>query len=85
MPAGGPARYHGRIPIQERTMISMQVKGMSCGHCVKAVTAAIHEVDPAARVSVTLAEGRVDVDTSADAARVSQAIREAGYEVPASA
>ena len=66
-------------------MISMQVKGMSCGHCVKAVTAAIHELDPTARVSVTLAEGRVEVDTRADPARVSQAIREAGSEVPAAA
>jgi copper chaperone len=72
-------------PSKERSMISMQVKGMSCGHCVKAVTAAIHELDPTARVSVTLAEGRVEIETRADPARVSQAIREAGYEVPAAA
>jgi copper chaperone len=64
-------------------MISFQVKGMSCGHCVKAVTEAVRSVDPAATVAVTLAQSRVDIDSAADVARLRAAIIEAGYEVPA--
>ena len=64
-------------------MISFEVKGMSCGHCVKAVTEAVRAVDPAARVSVDLARARVDVESNADAVRLRAAIVDAGYEVPA--
>jgi copper chaperone len=64
-------------------MISLPVKGMSCGHCVKAVTEAIHAVDPAATVAVSLAQARVEITSSADPARLREAIVEAGYEVPA--
>lgn len=62
-------------------MISLEVKGMSCNHCVKSVTKAVQGVDPAAQVRIALAEGRVDIDSAADAARLQQAIQEAGYEV----
>ena len=62
-------------------MISLQVKGMSCGHCARAVTEAIHEVDPAAQVEVDLPTGRVQVQSQADTARLSAAVSEAGYEV----
>jgi copper chaperone len=64
-------------------MISFQVKGMTCGHCVKAVTEAVRSVDPAATVAVTLAQSRVDIDSVAEVARLRAAIVEAGYEVPA--
>ena len=64
-------------------MISFEVKGMSCGHCVKAVTEALRSVDPAAQVAVDLARARVEVESKADAARLREAIVEAGYEVPA--
>jgi copper chaperone len=53
---------------------------MSCGHCVKAVTTSIHEVDPAAKVDVDLATGRVDVDSSRPADAIAKAIVDAGYE-----
>ena len=62
-------------------MLSLQVKGMTCNHCVMAVTRAVHEVDAAAAVKVDLPSGRVDVDTQAPAAKVAEAIVEAGYEV----
>jgi copper chaperone len=64
-------------------VISFEVKGMSCGHCVKAVTEALRSVDPAAQVAVDLARARVEVESKADAARLREAIVEAGYEVPA--
>ena len=43
---------------------------MSCGHCVNAVTRALHALDPAAQVRVDLAKGEVEASGtfSADAA-----------------
>ncbi|WP_176057822.1 heavy-metal-associated domain-containing protein [Paraburkholderia sp. BCC1876] len=64
--------------------IEFQVEGMSCQHCVAAVTNAIREHDEAAQVQVDLASGRVVVESaqsaqSADALK--GAIDEAGYTV----
>ncbi len=58
-----------------------QVSGMSCGHCVRAVTEAVHEVDSAAAMQVDLAGHAVMVQSEADRARLGAAIADAGYEV----
>ncbi|MEI7443850.1 MAG: cation transporter [Burkholderiales bacterium] len=57
------------------------VQGMTCAHCVKAVTRAVQAVDPAARVEVDLPTGRVAVDSGADRERLAAAIRDEGYTV----
>ena len=57
------------------------VQGMTCAHCVRAVTEAVRRLDPAARVEVDLPAGRVAVDTTAPRERVAAAIREEGYAV----
>jgi len=57
------------------------VKGMSCQHCVKAVTRAIQEKDPQAGVEVALPEGKVSVSTALDRNTVAALITEEGYEV----
>ena len=62
-------------------MQQFKVSGMSCGHCVRAVTQAIQALDQAARVEVDLAAGRVSVESVLDAAQIQAAIREQGYEV----
>lgn len=59
------------------------VSGMSCGHCVRAVTEAVQGVDPAAKVAVDLPAGLVTVDGAADRNRLASAITDAGYEVAA--
>ncbi len=61
-------------------MIDFNLPAMSCGHCVTAVTEAIHSVDPAARVEVNLDTKLVKVESTEDKARLSQALVEAGYE-----
>ncbi|MCI3205388.1 MULTISPECIES: heavy-metal-associated domain-containing protein [Pandoraea] len=61
--------------------MQVQVEGMSCGHCVKAVTRAITELDADAKVNVDLGAGRVDVQSDLSPAEVSAAITEAGYTV----
>lgn len=61
-------------------MALFKVKGITCGHCVKAVETAVREAAPQAAVTVDLAAGTVRTDGIApDAART--AIVEAGYEV----
>jgi copper chaperone len=62
-------------------MLTLEVKGMTCGHCAHAVTRALKEVDPKAEVEVDLAAGRVQVETSASAEALAAAVTEAGYEV----
>ncbi|WP_371364731.1 heavy-metal-associated domain-containing protein [Pseudomonas sp. QL9] len=56
------------------------VKGMSCGHCVRAVTQAIQARDAAAQVQVDLADGEVRVDSRLPDEALLEAIREEGYE-----
>lgn len=55
------------------------VQGMSCGHCVRAVTQAIKNNDPAAQVDVDLDSARVRVDSNLSAERIIALISEEGY------
>jgi copper chaperone len=61
--------------------VEFQVEGMSCQHCVTAVTNAIREHDGAAQVRVDLASGRVIVDSAQSVDLLKAAIHEAGYTV----
>ena len=61
-------------------MTTFEVKDMSCGHCVSAITKAVKDVDLGAKVQIDLATHRVTIDqTKADAATLIDAIRQAGY------
>jgi copper chaperone len=62
---------------------TFQVKGMTCGHCVRAVTEAVKSVDRQAQVQVDLASGKVEVQTQQDRGAIARAIAEEGYEVAA--
>lgn len=72
----------------ETTVVeTYDVAGMSCGHCVAAVTAQMSEVAGVVRVSVDVATGTVVVESTQplDRDAVAAAVEEAGYElVPAS-
>jgi len=61
--------------------IELHVEGMSCQHCVAAVTNAIREHDAAAQVQVDLAAGRVVVESAQSVDALKAAIDEAGYTV----
>jgi len=62
-------------------MIEFNVEGMSCQHCVGAVTRAIQEHDAAAKVTIDLASGRVSVESSQSTEALTAAIDDAGYTV----
>ncbi|MGK7868481.1 heavy-metal-associated domain-containing protein [Falsiroseomonas sp. E2-1-a20] len=59
----------------------LHVSGMTCGHCARAVTTAIQARDPAAKVEVDLAAGRVKAETSLSRADLAAAITGEGYAV----
>jgi copper chaperone len=63
------------------TTQQFKVAGMSCGHCVRAVTQAVQAVDAQATVRVDLPEGRVEVVSNAPRERLAQAITAEGYAV----
>ena len=60
-------------------MIEFQVNDMTCGHCVKAITQAVADVDAAAKVDIDLPTHRVRIDGNNDAEALRAAIAEAGY------
>jgi copper chaperone len=64
-------------------MLRFQVEGMSCGHCIQAVTRAVKAEDPQAEVAVDLAGKSVSVTSAHPADAIAEAIRGAGYEVAA--
>jgi copper chaperone len=59
----------------------LDVRKMTCNHCVRSVTAAVHALDPGAKVEVDLASGTVRIEGKPDAEAAAAAIREEGYEV----
>ena len=64
---------------------SFNVVGMTCGHCVVAVTSEVSKIDGVTRVDVDLASGAVTVesDRPVDPKSFAAAIDEAGYTVAA--
>ncbi|MBR0652932.1 heavy-metal-associated domain-containing protein [Roseomonas terrae] len=64
-----------------RRTVTLTVEGMSCGHCVTAVTAAIHARDPGATVTVDLGGGTVAAETTLPHDAVKAAVENEGYAV----
>jgi copper chaperone len=64
-------------------MLHLKVSGMTCGHCVSAVSRAVRAVPGAEDVAVDLDRGEVTVQGNPDPSAVRAAIAEEGYEVQA--
>lgn len=62
---------------------SFEVKGMTCGHCEKAVTRAIQQLDPQAEVKIDRSLDKVEVRSQQPRAMLAKAIAEEGYAVTA--
>lgn len=59
------------------------VQGMTCGHCERAVTTAIKQLDPQAEVRIDRPQNRVEVSSEQPREKIAEAIREEGYAVAA--
>jgi copper chaperone len=57
------------------------VTGMTCGHCEKAVTRALQQVDPQAQVVIDRSQNRVQVESTQTREALAHAITEEGYAV----
>jgi len=80
----GGNRYPSGVSVEEVVMETVySVKGMTCGHCVSAVSAEIGKLDGVDGVTVDLASGAVTVSsaTPLETAQVAAAVEEAGYEL----
>lgn len=59
----------------------LDVRGMSCGHCVSAITTAVKALPGVTDVVVDLAAATVTVSGVVDREAVTAAIDDAGYDV----
>lgn len=59
------------------------VTGMTCGHCEKAVTRAVKQVDPQAEVTIDRTVNLVEVQSDQPRELLAKAIAEEGYAVAA--
>lgn len=62
---------------------TFQVQGMTCGHCEKAVTRALKQVDPQAEVKIDRSQNKVEVQSEQPRDALVRAIAEEGYAVTA--
>jgi copper chaperone len=69
--------------MEEADMLTLNVAGMTCDHCVKAVTNAVRGIPGAGAVVVDLDRGTVAVQGTPDVAAVRAAIVDEGYDVAA--
>lgn len=61
-------------------MTELQIGGMSCEHCVRAVEGALKAVPGVQEAQVSLSEGRARVMGQADPAALIAAVKEEGYQ-----
>lgn len=71
--------------MKETDMTNFTVPDMSCGHCTAAIEKAVQAIDPTATVSCELGTRTVAVESFLSDRAVSEAIRNAGYDVAAPA
>jgi copper chaperone len=64
--------------------VTLNVSGMSCGHCVKAVEGSVGELQGVSSVKVHLENGTVDIEFNASEVtvdKIKETIDDQGYDV----
>ncbi|WP_141432288.1 copper chaperone CopZ [Bacillus sp. 03113] len=64
--------------------VQLNVEGMSCGHCVKAIEGSVGELNGVSNVKVDLENGTVDVEFNQNEVSldtIKEAIDDQGYDV----
>jgi len=62
-------------------MTTIQIKGMSCGHCVASVTKALEEIEGVSDVQVDLDNGEARFQGDVDKETITTMIEGIGFEV----
>lgn len=60
-------------------MTRFTVPDMTCNGCVKAITAAVQRLDPAATITADLPSHHVDITSARPASELAAAIDDAGF------
>jgi len=60
-------------------MIELTLPDMTCGHCVKAVTQTVQQLDAAARVHIDLPTHKVVIESTHPAEAIRAALADEGY------
>jgi copper chaperone len=68
------------LDLQELNMYEFNITAMTCGHCVGAVTQAVKQADPEAKVDVDLGTHKVRVESGEERETFESALTEAGYK-----
>ena len=64
--------------------VTINVQGMSCGHCVKAIEGSVGQLEGVSQVNVKLADAQVEVsfnETQVTFDKIKEAIEDRGYEI----
>ncbi|MDF0728095.1 copper chaperone CopZ [Cytobacillus sp. S13-E01] len=64
--------------------VTLNVKGMSCGHCINAIESNVGELTGVSKVTVNLSDGKVDVEynpTEVSLDAIKETIDDQGYDV----
>ena len=59
--------------------IELTLPDMTCGHCVRTVTAAVQQVDPAARLTIDLPTHKAVIESHLPLQAFAAALTEEGY------
>jgi copper chaperone CopZ len=62
-------------------MLLFRVPDMHCEGCIRSLTGALRDVDPSATLQADLTTKQVQVTSSAPAASLADAMRDAGFDV----
>ncbi|QDK42355.1 copper chaperone [Bacteriovorax stolpii] len=62
-------------------MYEIKVSGMTCGGCVRSVTAALKSLDSMANINVNLSAQLITVESDKSRDEIESTIEEAGYTV----
>ena len=73
----------GEATVERHSEQLFKVEGMSCQHCVAAITRALQALDQSAEVKVDLPAGLVTVSTALSAAELQRTLAEEGYPATA--
>ena len=72
-------RVETLLQIKGFFMTEFEIKNMSCGHCVGAITKTVKQLDPGATVETDLANKTVKIESGQSREDLAAALAEAGY------